>query len=130
MSSTGLIGFNAHYINSDILDVNKKLSVNSIDILDLINNNFNNISGNGNDISGNVNNQINDISGILKDLWDKDLSDNVTEIKMSNDLQGSTITELETLTGEHTAQIEKNTGAITTLTTQTETNTAAIASGA
>jgi hypothetical protein len=41
------------------------------------------------------------------------LSDKVAEIKMSNDLQGSTRTELETLTG---AQIETNTGAITTLT--------------
>ncbi len=41
---------------------------------------------------------------------------------MSNDLQGSTITELETLTGEHTIQIETNTGAITTLTGQTETS--------
>jgi hypothetical protein len=47
---------------------------------------------------------------------------------MSNDLQGSTITELETLTGEHTGQIETNTGAITSLTGQTETNSAAIAS--
>ncbi len=65
-------------------------------------------------------------------MWDKviELSDNVTEIKISNDLQGSSISGLETLTGEHTSQIEANTGAMTALTTQTETNTAAIAAGA
>ena len=118
MSSTGLIDINANYFNSDIIDVNQKLTVNKIDILDLINNNSNDISGNLNDISGNLN-----------DLWDKviDLSDNVTQIKLSNDLQGSAITELETLTGGHTGQIEANSGAIVELTSQTEANTAAIA---
>ena len=60
MSSTGLIDINANNINSDIIDVNQKLTVNNIDILDLINNNSNDISGNLNDISGNLN-----------DLWDK-----------------------------------------------------------
>ncbi len=40
MSSTGLINFNANYISSDVIDVNKKLTVNNMDILDLINNNF------------------------------------------------------------------------------------------
>ena len=40
MSSTGLIDVNANYINSDIIDVNEKLTVNNIDILDLINNNL------------------------------------------------------------------------------------------
>ncbi len=32
--------FNGHYSNSDIIDVNQKLIVNNIDIVDLINNNF------------------------------------------------------------------------------------------
>ncbi len=36
-----LIDFNANYLNSDIIDVNKKLSVNNIDVVNLINNNFN-----------------------------------------------------------------------------------------
>jgi hypothetical protein len=40
MSSTGLIDVNANYINSDIIDVNEKLTVNNINILELINNNF------------------------------------------------------------------------------------------
>jgi hypothetical protein len=31
MSSTGFIDFNANYINSDIIDVNEKLTVNNID---------------------------------------------------------------------------------------------------
>jgi hypothetical protein len=51
MSSTGLIDFNANYMNSD---VNQKLTVNNIDTLDFINNNFSDISGNINDISGNI----------------------------------------------------------------------------
>ena len=41
MSSTGLIDVNANYINSDIIDVNEKLTVNNIDTIDLINNHFN-----------------------------------------------------------------------------------------
>jgi len=40
MSSTGLKDFYANYINSDIIDVNQKLTVNNINIFDLINNNF------------------------------------------------------------------------------------------
>jgi hypothetical protein len=48
MSSTGLIDFNANYINSDIIDVNQKLTVNNIDIIDLINDNFNDLSGKNN----------------------------------------------------------------------------------
>ena len=118
MCSTGLIDINANYLNSDIIDVNQKLTVNNIDILDLINNNVNDISGNINDISGNLN-----------DLWDKviDLSDNVTQIKITNELQGSAITELQTLTGGHTAQIEANSGALIELTAQTEANSVAIA---
>ncbi len=35
--------FNANYINSDILDVNQKMKVNNIDIVNLINNNFNDL---------------------------------------------------------------------------------------
>ena len=46
MSSTGLTDFNANYINSDIIDVNEKLTVNNIDILNLINNNFYDLSEN------------------------------------------------------------------------------------
>ncbi len=38
--SSGLIHFNANYINSDIIEVNEKLTLNNIDILNLINNNF------------------------------------------------------------------------------------------
>ncbi len=62
MSSTGLIDVNANYINSDIIDVNEKLTVNNIDIIDLINNNFNDLSGNIQDLSENVINKINDLS--------------------------------------------------------------------
>jgi hypothetical protein len=62
MSSTGLIDFNANYINSDIIDVNKKLTVNNIDILDLINNNFKDLSENIIDLSGNIIDKINDLS--------------------------------------------------------------------
>ena len=51
MSSTGLIDFNANYINSDIIDVNEKLTVNNIDILNLINNNFDDLSENIIDLS-------------------------------------------------------------------------------
>ncbi len=36
MSSTGLIDVNANYINSDIIDVNEKLTVNNINISELI----------------------------------------------------------------------------------------------
>jgi hypothetical protein len=36
MSSTGLIEFNASYTNSDIIDVNQKLTINNIDIVALI----------------------------------------------------------------------------------------------
>jgi hypothetical protein len=35
-SSTGLTDFNANYINSYIIDVNRKLTVNNINILELI----------------------------------------------------------------------------------------------
>ena len=59
-----------------------------------------------------------------------DLSDNVTELKGSDAAQDASISELETLIGEHTAHLETNTWAITTLTTQTEANTAAIATSA
>ncbi len=70
-----------------------------------------------------------DLSENINDLWDKvlDISDNVTEIKISNNLQGSTISESETLSGDQTAQIEANTAAITTLKTQTKANTTATA---
>ncbi len=40
MSSTGLIDFNENYIHRNIIDVNEKLTVNNIDIIDLINNNL------------------------------------------------------------------------------------------
>jgi hypothetical protein len=46
MSSTGLIDLNANYINSYIIDVNEKLTENNIDIVNLINNNFNSLSEN------------------------------------------------------------------------------------
>ncbi len=46
MSSTGLIDVNANYINSEIIDVNEKSTVNNIDIIDFINNNFNDLSEN------------------------------------------------------------------------------------
>ena len=36
MSSTGLNDFNANYINSDIIDVNEKLTVNIINLIILI----------------------------------------------------------------------------------------------
>jgi len=63
MSSTGLIDFNANYINSDIIDVNEKLTVNNIDILNLINNNFDDLSENIIDLSENVYDKIFDLSG-------------------------------------------------------------------
>ena len=136
MSSTGIINGIYDDLEADNIEVNDSLYVNNINIIDLINNGINDISGNINDVSGNVNNQINDvsgnlndISGNLNDLWDKviDLSNNVTQLKGSDTAQNSSISGLETLTGEHTAQIEANTGAITALTTQTEANTSAIA---
>ncbi len=46
MSSTGLIDLNANYINSYVIDVHEKLTVNNIDIVNLINNNFNSLSEN------------------------------------------------------------------------------------
>ncbi len=49
MSSTRLI--DANFINSDIIDVNQKLSLSNIDIVDLININFNDLSGNIYDLS-------------------------------------------------------------------------------
>ena len=54
MSSTGLIDFNANYINSDIIDVNEKLTINNIDILNLINNSLNDLSENIFDLSENI----------------------------------------------------------------------------
>ena len=54
MSSTGLIDVNANYINSDIIDVNEKLTVNNINILELINNNFHDLSENIFDLSENI----------------------------------------------------------------------------
>jgi len=66
MSSTGLIDVNANYINSDIIDVNEKLTVNNINILELINNNFHDLSENIFDLSENIidliNNNFNDLS--------------------------------------------------------------------
>ena len=109
-------------LEADIIDVNNSLFLNKVNIIDLINNGLNDISGNIKDVSGNINNKINDISGNINDLWDK-----ITELKESDIEQNTSISELETLTGEHTTQIEANTGAISTLTTQTDTNTAAIA---
>jgi hypothetical protein len=101
MSSTGLIDFNANYINSDIIDVNEKLTVNNIDIIELINNNFYDLSENIQDLSQNVINKITDLS---QNTFDKindlsqnvinkinDLSGNVKEIKDKNDAQGVTI---------------------------------------
>jgi hypothetical protein len=38
-----------------------------------------------------------------------DLSDNVTELKGSDAAQDASISELETLIGEHTAHLETNT---------------------
>ena len=122
MSSTGIKNDSYNNLEADIIDVNNSLFLNKVNIIDLINNGLNDISGNIKDVSGNINNKINDISGNINDLWDK-----VTELKESDIEQNTSISELETLTGEHTTQIEANTGAISTLTTQTDTNTAAIA---
>ncbi len=147
MSSTGLIDVNANYINSDIIDVNEKLTVNNIDILDLINNNFNDLSGNIQDLSGNVINKINDLSlnlinkinDLSQNLYDLDntvidlsenlydVSENVADVKSKNDAQALTIFG-------HGAQISANSNAIgaaatllgTTAATTT-TNTGAIA---
>ncbi len=58
MSSTGLIDFNANYMNSDIIDVNNKLTVKNIDIVNFINNNFNDLSENRYDLSENIINSI------------------------------------------------------------------------
>ncbi len=44
MSSTGLIDFNTNYINNEIIDVDKKLTVHNIDIVSLINNYFSDLS--------------------------------------------------------------------------------------
>ncbi len=52
--STGLIDVNANYVNSDIIDVNQKLTVNHIDIVDWINNFFNDLSWNIKNLSINV----------------------------------------------------------------------------
>ena len=50
MSSTGLIDFNANYINSDIIDVNDSLFIKKINVLDFIND----LSENLVDLSENV----------------------------------------------------------------------------
>ena len=73
MSSTGLIDFNANYINSDIIDVNQTLTVKNINILELVNNNlmiyqkifliYQKIFF---DLSGNV---INNINNLLENLF-------------------------------------------------------------
>ena len=125
MSSTGLIDVNGNYVNSDIIDVNEKLTVNNIDIIDLINNNFNDLSGNiqdlsenlinkRNDLSQNMINEIDDLMNILNDLENTvidlsenlyDLSGNVKEIKDKNDAQGVTILG-------HSLQIQGNSNAI------------------
>jgi hypothetical protein len=147
MSSTGLIDVNANYINSDIIDVNEKLTVNNIDIIDLINNNFNDLSGNIQDLSENVINKINDLSlnlinkitDLSQNLYDLDntvidlsenlydLSENVADVKSKNDAQALTIFG-------HGAQISANSNAIGaaatvlgTTVTATGANTAAIA---
>ena len=44
MSSTGLIVFNSNFINSEIIYVNKKLTVHSTDSVYLTNNNFKDLS--------------------------------------------------------------------------------------
>jgi len=125
MSSTGLIDVNANYINSDIIDVNEKLTVNNIDIIDLINNNFNDLSGNIQDLSENVINKINDLSlnlinkinDLSQNIYDLDntvidlsenlydLSENVADVKSKNDAQALTIFG-------HGAQISANSNAI------------------
>ena len=61
MSSTGIINGNYDDLETDILDVNKSLFLNNVNILNLISDGIN-------DISGNINNQINDVSGNLNDL--------------------------------------------------------------
>ena len=70
MSSTGLIDFNANYINSDIIDVNEKLTVNNINILELVNKKFNDLSENIFDLSENIfdlsGNIINNINNLLE----------------------------------------------------------------
>jgi hypothetical protein len=54
MISTGLNDLNVNYINSDIFDVNEKLAANVIDILNLMNNNFYDLSENIFDLSENI----------------------------------------------------------------------------
>ena len=44
MSSTGLNDFDSNFINSDIIYVNKKLTVHSTDSVYLTNNNFKDLS--------------------------------------------------------------------------------------
>ena len=58
MSSTGLRDFYGNYINNDIVEINQKLTVNKIDVIDLINNNFYDLSGNIQDLSGNLHTEI------------------------------------------------------------------------
>ncbi len=58
MSSTGLIDFNANHINSDVIYVTKNLTVNNIDIVKLINNNFSYLSEYVYDLSENIINSI------------------------------------------------------------------------
>jgi hypothetical protein len=103
MSSTGLIDFNANYINSDIIDVNEKLTVNNIDILELINNNFYDLSENIQDLSQNVINKITDLSqNVINKITD--LSENIQYLSQNvinkiNDLSQNVINKITDLSG-------------------------------
>ncbi len=67
-------------INSDIIDVNEKLTANNIDIIDLINYNLNEM------------NMLNDSENTVIDLSENlnDLSENIAEVKTSNDTLSNT----------------------------------------
>ena len=103
MSSTGLIDFNANYINSDIIDVNDSLFIKKINVLDFINDlseNLIDLSENVydkiNDLSGNIINNIFDLSGnIYNDIFD--LSGNINNNLF--DLSGNIINKIFDLSG-------------------------------
>ena len=95
MNSTGLIDVNANYINSDIIDVNEKLTVNNINILELINNNFHDLSENIFDLSENIidliNNNFNDLSENIFDLSGNIINNINNLLEIFFDLSGNII---------------------------------------
>ena len=103
MSSTGLIDVNANYINSDIIDVNEKLTVNNINILELINNNFHDLSENIFDLSENIidliNNNFNDLSENIFDLSGNIINNINNLLEIFFDLSGNIIDNIFDLSG-------------------------------